>query len=138
MKRNPKLIAGIAGIVILLGLAVFLVTKMVPTIGEVQREMSLTPTPLPPAPDTVRAVDVGAELQKEPTLRNGSQGEKVWKLQERLQALGYYKDAVDGQFGPGTREAVVAFQQKNGLDPDGMAGDETQKVLYSDDAIPNE
>jgi peptidoglycan hydrolase-like protein with peptidoglycan-binding domain len=76
-------------------------------------------------------------VTSEPALRNGSQGEKVWKLQERLQALGYYMDAVDGQFGQGTRDAVIAFQKKNGLEADGYAGEETQRVLYSEDAVPN-
>ena len=137
MERNPKVIAGIAGIVILLVLCVIMATKMIPTIGEVQREMSLTPTPLPPVPDTVRAKDIAEELRR-PALHNGSQGEEVWKLQERLQALGYYMDAVDGQYGPGTRDAVVAFQQQNGLDADGLAGEETQKVLYSEEAVPKQ
>ena len=137
MKRNPKVIAGVIGIVLLLAGCVVLATFMIPTIKEVQREMSLTPTPLPPVPDTVRAVDLSTEVTPEPALKNGSQGEKVWKLQERLQALGYYMDAVDGQFGPGTREAVITFQKKNGLDADGLAGEETQKVLYSENAVPN-
>ena len=138
MNKNPKVIAGIIGIAVLLAGCIVLATYMVPTIQEVQREMSLTPTPLPPVPDTVRDKDLTAEITPEPALHNGSQGEKVWKLQERLQALGYYKDAVDGQFGPGTREAVIAFQKKNGLDADGLAGEETQRVLYSDAAIANE
>ena len=138
MKKNPKVIAGIIGIVVLLAGCIVLATFMIPTIREVQREMSLTPTPLPPVPDTVRAVTEFPAVTAEPALHNGSQGEKVWKLQERLQALGYYMDAVDGQFGPGTRDAVIAFQQKNGLDADGLAGEETQKVLYSEDAVPNQ
>ena len=137
MKKNPKVIAGIIGLMVLLAGCVVLATFMFPTISEVRREMSLTPTPLPPVPDTVRAKDLSSEVTPEPALHNGSQGEKVWKLQERLQELGYYTDAVDGQFGPGTREAVVAFQKKNGLDADGLAGEETQKVLYSEDAVPN-
>lgn len=137
MNKNPKLIAGMVALAVLVGLSVFLVTKMVPTIGEVRREMSLTPTPLPPVPDTVRARQATDMVTPEPPLRNGSQGEKVWKLQERLQALGYYRDAVDGQFGNGTREAVIAFQQKNGLDADGLAGEETQRVLFSEEAVPN-
>ena len=137
MKKNPKAIAGIIGIVVLLaGLAV-LATFMIPTIREVRREMSLTPTPLPPTPDTVRARNTDISATPEPPLRNGSQGEQVWKLQERLKLLGYYEGDVDGQFGPGTREAVVAFQKKNGLDADGLAGAETQRVLYSEDAVPN-
>ena len=137
MKKNPKAIAGIAGIVILLALCAVLAFYMIPTIREVQREMSLTPTPLPPIPDTVRGKDISAEVTPEPALHNGSQGEKVRKLQERLQALGYYEGEVDGQFGPGTRDAVIAFQKKNGLDADGLAGAETQKILYSEEAVPN-
>ena len=137
MKKNPKTIAGIIGIVVLLGLCAFLATYMIPTIREVRREMSLTPTPLPPVPDTVRGNDFTEEATPEPALHTGSQGEKVWKLQEKLQALGYYEGEVDGQFGPGTRDAVIAFQQKNGLDADGLAGEETQRVLYSEDAVPN-
>jgi len=138
MKKNPKAIAGIIGIAVLAVLGIILATYMVPTIREVRREMSLTPTPLPPVPDTVREKNVVADVTPEPPLRNGSQGEKVWKLQERLKALGYYQDEVDGQFGPGTREAVIAFQKANGLDADGMAGEETQRVLYSEDAKPYE
>ena len=87
-------------------------------------------------PDTVRAKAVDpAAATPEPPLRNGSQGEKVWKLQSRLQELGYYAGEVDGQFGNGTKEAVVAFQAKNGLDPDGMAGPDTLNLLYSDEAL---
>ena len=137
MKNNPKAIAGIIGIVVLLAGCIVLATYMIPTIKEVQREMSLTPTPLPPVPDTVREKAATDMVTPEPALHNGSQGEKVWKLQERLQALGYYMDAVDGQFGQGTRDAVIAFQKKNGLEADGYAGEETQRVLYSEDAIPN-
>ena len=137
MTKNPKVITGIIGLAVLLVLTVILATQMFPTIREVQREMSLTPTPLPPVPDSVRARIVPGDPTPEPPLHNGSQGEKVWKLQEKLKALGYYDAEVDGQFGPGTREAVVAFQEKNGLDADGLAGEETQRVLYSDEAVPN-
>ncbi len=137
MKKNPKAIAGIIGIVVLLAGCIVLATYMIPTIKEVQREMSLTPTPLPPVPDTVREKAAMDMVTPEPALHNGSQGEKVWKLQERLQVLGYYTDAVHGQFGQGTRDAVIAFQKKNGLEADGYAGEKTQKVLYSEDAVPN-
>jgi len=137
MTKNPKVIAGIIGIVVLLAGCIVLATYMIPTIKEVRREMSLTPTPLPPVPDTVREKPAESMVTPEPALHNGSQGEKVWKLQERLQALGYYTDAVDGQFGQGTRDAVIAFQRKNGLEADGYAGEETQRVLYSEDAVPN-
>ena len=137
MMKNPKTIAGIIGLAVLVILAVVLATQMIPTIREVQREMSLTPTPLPPVPDSVRAKNIITEPTPEPPLHNGSQGEKVWKLQEKLKTLGYYEGEVDGQFGPGTREAVIAFQKMNNLDADGLAGEETQRVLYSEEAVPN-
>ena len=137
MKKNPKVIAGIIGLVVLLAGCTVLAVYMVPTIREVRREISLTPTPLPPVPDTVRDKPAEAMVTPEPALHTGSQGEKVWKLQERLQALGYYTDAVDGQFGPGTRDAVIAFQKNNGLDADGYAGEETQRILFSEEAVPN-
>jgi len=135
MKKNPKVIAGVAALAVLVILGAVLLTQMIPTIREVQREMSLTPTPLPQMPDTVWAEVINAgEPTPEPALSSGSQGEKVEELQKRLQALGYYTGEIDGQFGPGTREAVVAFQKNNGLDADGLAGTETLKVLYSQEA----
>lgn len=135
MQKNPKMIAGVTALAVMIILGAVLVTQMIPTIREVQREMSLTPTPLPQMPDTVWAEVINAgEPTPEPALSNGSQGEKVAELQKRLQALGYYTGEIDGQFGPGTREAVVAFQKNNGLDADGLAGTETLKVLYSQEA----
>lgn len=138
MKKNPKIIAGVAGLAVMLVLAVILAVHMIPTIREVQREMSLTPTPLPPVPASVRAGGYAEEITPEPALGTGSWGEKVLKLQERLKDLGYYEGELDGQFGQGTRDAVVAFQKKNGLEPDGYAGAETQSMLYSEEAKANE
>ena len=76
MNKNPKMIAGIAGLALMLILAVVLIVQMIPTIGEVQREMSLTPTPLPPVPDSVRAAGFVEEETPEPALGTGSWGEK--------------------------------------------------------------
>ncbi|MBQ8057814.1 MAG: peptidoglycan-binding protein [Ruminococcus sp.] len=67
------------------------------------------------------------------TLRNGSTGDKVVKLQERLQELGYYTGAIDGKFGDGTEEAFKLFQKTAGLYVDGLAGSDVD-LLYSDDA----
>ena len=137
MTRNPKVIAGVAALAVLVILGVVLLTQMIPTIGEVRREMSLTPTPLPQMPGSVWAEVVNpAEPTPEPPLSNGSRGDKVVKLQERLQALGYYDGEIDGQFGPGTQGAVVDFQKNNGLDTDGLAGTETLSLLYSQNAKP--
>ena len=138
MKSNPKTIAGVIVLVILaIGLG-FLLSRLIPTIGEVRREMSLTPTPLPESPDNVMAVTPDPLAPTpEPVLRTGSIGEEVKTLQARLHDLGYYTDEIDGQFGPGTKAAVIDFQRANGLEADGMAGSETKAVLYSSQAKPN-
>ena len=137
MKKNPKVIAGVAALAVLVILGAVLLTQMIPTIGKVQLELSLTPTPLPQMPDSVWAEVVNpAEPTPEPPLSSGSRGEKVEELQKRLQALGYYDGEIDGQFGPGTKGAVVDFQKNNGLDTDGLAGAETLNLLYSQDAKP--
>ena len=43
----------------------------------------------------------------------------MMKLQEKLAELGYYSGAVDGQLGPETRQSILAYEQHNGLPPDG-------------------
>ena len=58
MKKNPKVIAAVIAIGVMIAACVVLVTYMVPTIKEVRREMSLTPTPLPPIPASVRATEL--------------------------------------------------------------------------------
>ena len=56
MKSNPKTIAGVIVLVILAVALGVLLSRLFPTIGEVRREMSLTPTPLPEIPGSVMAV----------------------------------------------------------------------------------
>ena len=137
MKSNPKTIAGVAVLVILAIALGFLLSRLFPTIGEVRREMSLTPTPLPEIPGNVMAVTPDPLAPTpEPVLRTGSMGEEVKTLQGRLHDLGYYTDEIDGQFGAGTKAAVIDFQQANGLAADGMVGAETKAVLFSPQAKP--
>ena len=137
MKSNPKTIAGVAVLVVLAIAFGFLLSRLVPTIGEVRREMSLTPTPLPEIPANVMAVtrDPSAPTP-EPVLRTGSRGQEVKDLQSRLYQLGYYTDEIDGQFGGATKSAVIDFQKANGLEADGMVGSETKAVLFSVQAKP--
>ena len=63
------------------------------------------------------------------TLRVGSSGEEVKTLQTKLKRWGYYTGSIDGVFGSGTKKAVIAFQKKNGLTPDGRVGPATLKAL---------
>lgn len=68
------------------------------------------------------------------TLKNGSTGADVKKLQQRLIELGYLKGSADGDFGDATETAVKAFQLQNGLTVDGKAGAKTLEKLYSSTA----
>ena len=64
------------------------------------------------------------------TLRSGSTGSEVKRLQTRLKELKYYNGSVDGTYGSGTTSAVKAFQTNNGLTADGVAGKATLEKLY--------
>ena len=73
----------------------------------------------------------GKRISTDPnTLEYGDSGDKVTKLQNALVKIGYSTNGVDGRFGAGTRKAVVAFQKANKLTADGLAGTQTQKLLY--------
>ncbi|MBI3248707.1 MAG: peptidoglycan-binding protein [Deltaproteobacteria bacterium] len=63
------------------------------------------------------------------TLKEGATGPEVIKLQERLKELGFDPGSADGEFGPGTEAAVMAFQRNAGLLPDGIVGPRTQAAL---------
>ena len=135
--RNPKTKIGLAVLSVMLVALGFLIGQMVPTIGRVRWEMSLTPTPVPDAPESVMAVTPDPSLPTaEPVLRNGMTGEAVKNLQSRLYTLGYYTAEIDGQYGAVTKDAVLTFQRINGLDADGIVGAETRNVLFSSEAKP--
>lgn len=68
-----------------------------------------------------------------PVLKQGSSGLDVTNLQQRLKDLGFDPKGVDGNFGPGTRAAVMAFQQSRGLSADGIAGPNTLAALQAGD-----
>lgn len=62
-------------------------------------------------------------------LKQGSKGPEVIALQTQLKALGFGPNVVDGNFGPGTKAALMAFQKSKGLQPDGTAGPLTMATL---------
>lgn len=62
------------------------------------------------------------------TLRQGSRGEAVFGLQRNLRHQGY-ELAVDGVFGPQTRQTVVRFQTDTELVADGIVGPKTWQEL---------
>ena len=68
-------------------------------------------------------------------IQTGSIGVAVLNLQKRLYELGYYIPRLDGVYLETDINAVKSFQEVNGLTVDGVAGYETQKLLYSDSAL---
>ena len=72
------------------------------------------------------------------TLKVGSEGEQVQRLQQRLIDLGLLSGTADGVYGNNTKVAVSDFQsclQAAGysLSVDGVAGDQTQEYLFDAD-----
>lgn len=76
------------------------------------------PPPVEPAPDPATV-----------ELVRGSTGERVTALQQRLVDLGYWGATPDGDFGPGTQQAVWALQKAAGISRDGRVGPATQAAL---------
>ncbi len=68
-------------------------------------------------------------------LIEGSSGESVSRLQERLVELGFASGSATGEYGSATTASVKLFQGKNGLEETGVASVYTQAVLYSTFAL---
>lgn len=81
----------------------------------------------------VFAVNIGlillAQSAGAATYRQGSSGEQVRIIQDKLKRWGYYDGAVDGIFGSATAKAVRYFQRSNGLTADGIVGKQTLAAL---------
>lgn len=63
------------------------------------------------------------------TLFRGAIGPEVEQLQRALFDRGLYLDIIDGEFGARTEQALRAFQQKENLVADGVAGPVTLRAL---------
>ena len=94
-------------------------------------------TPAPTATPLATATPTPAPITKDNvvTIRQGTSGDAVLRLQERLTALGYYNSRRDGVCMADDAAAIRAFQRMNGLSVDGVAGYDTQVLLYSATAI---
>jgi peptidoglycan hydrolase-like protein with peptidoglycan-binding domain len=89
-----------------------------------------TPTTTPAAaPSTPAGKPLTIGLPDTGKLRRVDTGPLVRRLQRALKALGNDPGPVDGDFGPLTEAAVVAFQSANGLDQDGVVGPKTAAKL---------
>lgn len=70
-----------------------------------------------------------AQSARAATYRQGSSGEQVRVIQDKLKRWGYYDGSVDGIFGSATTKAVRRFQRSNGLTEDGVVGKNTLRAL---------
>ena len=70
-----------------------------------------------------------AQSAEAAVLKQGSRGEDVKTVQQKLKRWGYYTGSVDGIYGAQTKKAVEYFQRKNGLVADGIVGSKTYAAL---------
>ncbi|MBQ6288131.1 MAG: peptidoglycan-binding protein [Clostridia bacterium] len=92
------------------------------TAGPIITTTSPTSTPVP--------ADAPSPTPK--SLQKGfTDSDAVREVQKRLKELGYYKGSADGDFGPATEKAVIAFQKDHGLTADGKVGEKTLSKLNS-------
>ena len=121
-KNNGLTIDGLAG-------------KMTLTLLYAQAGQGSTSTPAPSVPTPTPAptqTSSGVTLSR--TLRKGYTGDDVKLVQELLSNLKYYTGSISGSYDNATVAAVKAFQAKNGLVSDGLAGPKTYAVLQSGSA----
>lgn len=67
-------------------------------------------------------------------LKEGSSGQAVKDVQQRLWDLGYYRDKINGEYGLTTTIAVRSFCDQNGLPVGNNVTPDMQALLYSTDA----
>ncbi len=83
------------------------------------------------------SVVVAKKVDASSTLKQGAVSAAVKDLQLRLISLGYLSSAADGKFGSATSLALIAFQNRNSLTADGIAGAKTLAALNSNSARPS-
>lgn len=101
--------------------------------------LAAKPTPTPDIPydqPTVQPTNTPITAANVVVMRAGTRGTAVQRLQKRLMELGYYTCSADAVYDSDDIAAVRSFQQRNGLKVDGVAGLDTQQLLYSDKALP--
>lgn len=98
--------------------------------------VTMTPSPygtatlVPSAQPTMTPLPTATPL----ILKLGSKGAEVRALQTKLRELGYMR-TIDGDFGKGTENALKAFQTRNRLRADGIAGPSTLAKINSAGAV---
>ncbi|MBG1262919.1 peptidoglycan-binding protein [Nostoc commune] len=71
-----------------------------------------------------------------PVLSQGKTGASVTRLQQRLRQLGYLNVNPTGNFGPMTRDAVIAFQRNYRISGNGIVNQQTWNALLGSSPTP--
>ena len=144
-KGNVRTIAALAAAVLVIGSIPVIIS--VAGRSKVPDDEIITlddfqdiPTPTEWAEETVpSAVTVTTAPSPDSTkvlrLEPGMNDESVIELQQKLMELGYmdYDEPTD-YYGPATTSAVKLFQKKNDLEVDGVAGEITLNLMFSENA----
>jgi N-acetylmuramoyl-L-alanine amidase len=80
-------------------------------------------------PEDVIAQEVVQEVTRSMLIKKGDKGQQVEEIQIMLNLLNKKQLTVDGDFGSKTLAAVVSFQKKYNLKPDGIVGNMTYAKL---------
>ena len=75
-----------------------------------------------------------SDIKVPATTAKGSSGKNVLALQQALKLKGYYKATINSKYDETTVAAVKAFQKAKGLYQDGIAGNNTIKALFGQNA----
>ncbi len=75
---------------------------------------------------------LGETIPVDNLLRPGDSGTAVEELQIRLKALNYFSGKVNGEYNTLTRTAVMEVQTAYGLEPNGIADEETLDIIFGD------
>lgn len=112
--------------------------------GSATASPEASPTPAP-TPQTVASGVAEAALVEEvlsgefelflEEVTLGSKGAEARRVQTRLITLNYLSEAADGSFGNNSQAALKAFQKANALEQSGVADQQTQRLLFSGQAV---
>jgi len=110
-----------------------------PTVTKTKTKTKIvTPAPPPVVPysGNSRVIACDSTLPNSEYLYRGDTGESVAALQWALASLNYVGASgaplrQDGQFGPETERAVLAFQENHGLTKDGIVDEPTWSTINS-------
>ena len=104
--------------------------------AEPKNKVTATPkvTPKPTAKHTATPKPTSVPKTSNVYLSHGSSGANVTQMQNRLISLGYLNGKATGKVDSVTEAAILAFQRRNSLTADGVAGPGTLEKMYSSSA----